>query len=47
MSTRVYSAYRCARCGRRLKVGQYVYSKFTGQRYCFAGHCKGDKKVRS
>ncbi len=43
MSTRVYC---CARCGRRLKLepGRYVYSTFTGERYCLVGHCKGDKR---
>ncbi len=46
MSTRVYSRFRCDRCGRRLKIDGYVTSKFTGNRYCFAGHCK-DQKRRS
>ncbi len=41
MSTTVY---KCARCGRRLRDGRWVYSKWTSQRYCFAGHCKGDKR---
>lgn len=26
--------HRCARCGRRLKEGRYVYSRFTRNRYC-------------
>lgn len=40
--------YHCARCGRILKIepGKYVYSTFTGQRYCLVGHCKARKVVR-
>jgi hypothetical protein len=38
------SVYKCDRCGRRLKDGRWVYSRFTGHRYCFAGHCKGDRR---
>jgi hypothetical protein len=41
MSVRVYN---CDRCGRRLKEGRWVYSRFTRNRYCFADHCKGDKR---
>jgi hypothetical protein len=26
--------YRCAICGARLREGGYVYSRFTGSRYC-------------
>jgi hypothetical protein len=44
MTTIVTSAFNCARCGRKLKDGRWVYSRFTGHRYCFAGHCKGDRK---
>jgi hypothetical protein len=25
---------RCSRCGSRLRQGHYVYSRFTGNRYC-------------
>jgi hypothetical protein len=27
---------RCARCNRVVKDGQYVYSRFTKNRYCIA-----------
>ena len=26
----------CARCGKRLKEGEYIYSRFTRNRYCIA-----------
>lgn len=34
-----YSEFRCARtgCNRRLKKDHYVYSSFTGNRYCWPG----------
>jgi len=28
------SQFRCALCGRKLPVEQYVYSRHTGNRYC-------------
>jgi DNA-directed RNA polymerase subunit RPC12/RpoP len=34
------TVYRCARCGRKLKPDRYIYSRFTGNRYCFIGHCR-------
>jgi hypothetical protein len=36
----------CARCGRKLKNGRYVFSTFTRLRYCYVGECKGDKRKR-
>lgn len=24
----------CDRCGRKLKQGEWIYSRFTGKRYC-------------
>lgn len=38
------SQFSCALCGRRLPVEQYLYSRFTGQRYCLPGQCKTDRK---
>lgn len=26
--------HRCAICGRRLREGEYIYSRHTGNRYC-------------
>lgn len=26
--------YKCTICGKRLREGRYVYSRFTKQRYC-------------
>lgn len=26
--------HRCGRCGKRLKAGGYVYSRFSRERYC-------------
>ena len=35
-----------ARCGRRLKDGHWIFSRWTTQRYCYAGEgCQ--KKTRS
>jgi hypothetical protein len=34
------SDYRCAQCGRRLPQDEWVYSRFTGNRYCLEGKCK-------
>lgn len=28
---------KCGKCGRRLKVGHWIYSHFTGERYCWPG----------
>ncbi len=37
---------KCGRCGRRLKGGQWIFSRWTGQRYCYVGEgCQ--KKARS
>jgi len=33
MPTKILS---CARCGKRVREGQYVYSRFTKNRYCVA-----------
>ncbi len=36
----------CARCGRKLKDGRWIFSTFTHNRYCYAGEgCQ--KKTRS
>jgi hypothetical protein len=34
------SGFRCALCGRKLPIEEYVYSRFTGNRYCLEGKCK-------
>lgn len=39
--------YRCALCGRRLREGAYVYSRWTGNRYCATIDCKTKRKRRS
>ena len=31
------TAFRCAICGRRLREGRYVFSRFTKSRYCIPG----------
>lgn len=31
------TTYRCARCGRRLRRGRWVYSRYTRARYCWPG----------
>ena len=39
--------YRCTICGKRLREGRYVYSRFTKQRYCYdvtVCHKAGRKK---
>jgi hypothetical protein len=46
MSATVTSTFTCARCGRKLKNGRYVYSTFTRQRYCYVGECKVRKPKR-
>lgn len=28
---------KCARCGRRLKDGHWIFSRWTTSRYCYAG----------
>jgi hypothetical protein len=38
------SDYSCAQCGRRLPQEEWVYSRFTGNRYCLEGQCKAKKK---
>ncbi len=35
-------SHTCARCGRRLKDGQWIFSRWTGQRYCYAGEWDAD-----
>ncbi len=38
--------HHCARCGRRLKDGHWIFSRWTTSRYCYAGEgCQ--KKTRS
>ena len=38
------SQYRCAICRRKLPQDQWVYSRHTGNRYCFDGKCKAPTK---
>jgi hypothetical protein len=42
----VTSTFNCARCGRKLRDGRYVYSRFTRLRYCYVGECKVRKPRR-
>lgn len=35
--------YHCALCGKRLKENQWIYSRFTGNRYC-PNDCKPKRK---
>jgi hypothetical protein len=37
IATATARGYTCARCGRKLKTGRWVYSRFTGFRYCWPG----------
>ena len=37
------SDYRCAQCGRRLPQDEWVYSRFTGNRYCLEGKCRSNR----
>ena len=32
--------YHCAICGRRLSPERWVYSRFTGNRFCWPGECR-------
>jgi len=43
------SQFRCALCGRKLPVEQYVYSRHTGARYCLPteAKCKPRQKKES
>ena len=34
------ATYHCALCGRKLKPGRWVFSRFTGARYCWPGECR-------
>lgn len=34
MSLPIFTRYRCHICNARLREGQYVYSRFTKNRYC-------------
>jgi hypothetical protein len=45
-SAKTFSTFNCARCGRKLKDGRYVYSRFTRLRYCYVGECKVRKPSR-
>jgi len=37
--------HRCGKCGRRLKTNRWVYSRWTGNRYCWPGEgCDKPKK---
>ena len=36
--------YRCAICQRRLREGQYVFSRWTRQRYCCDLDCKKKRR---
>jgi hypothetical protein len=38
--------FRCGKCGRQLPENRYVYSRFTGERYCYEGECKKVRKAR-
>jgi hypothetical protein len=32
-----FSKHRCAACNRRLREGQWIFSRHTRQRYCLPG----------
>jgi hypothetical protein len=34
------SRFKCGKCGRTLPQDRYVFSRFTGERYCYEGECK-------
>lgn len=36
-TTKAKTEHRCACCGRKLKPGRWVYSRFTRARYCYVG----------
>lgn len=36
--------YRCALCGERLREGQWIFSRFTRNRYHPPGHCRGERR---
>jgi len=41
------AGYSCALCGKRVREGQYVYSRFTGNRYCIGMEaCRARAKKR-
>ena len=36
---------KCGRCGRRLKDGHWIFSRWTTSRYCYAGEgCQEDQE---
>jgi hypothetical protein len=40
------SRFACGCCGRRLPAERYVYSRWTGSRYCWPGECRKRKGGR-
>ena len=39
MSAVATRTYRCALCNRRLRDERWIYSRHSGNRYCFPGEC--------
>jgi hypothetical protein len=37
------SRFSCGCCGRRLPAERYIYSRWTGSRYCWPGECRKRK----
>ena len=40
------TAYTCGVCSKTLKNERWIYSRHTGQRYCWPGECKADRKTK-
>lgn len=41
------STYCCALCGRQLPTDRWIYSRFTGSRYCWPGECRKYRRNRA
>jgi len=38
--------YTCGVCAKTLKDERWIYSQHTGQRYCWPGECRTDRKTK-
>jgi len=38
--------YTCGVCSKTLKNERWIYSRHTGQRYCWPGECKADRTTK-
>jgi len=40
------TVYRCGKCSRRLKPNHWIFSRFTGNRYCWPGEGCTKKRAK-